>query len=80
MKAYKQLRKKLKNKYQKQNTAKGYNIYGSVGDWVTQCGINCKPTHLRIICEIFGSVPYVYQERDRKVILKYLKENKKWKL
>ncbi len=77
MKPYKQLRKKLKNKYVK--TPGEFMIYSSVGAWVSQCGIKPKPEHLRIICEIFGSVPYVHQEKDRKVILKYLKKNKKFK-
>jgi len=68
---------KLKNKYVK--TPGEFMIYSSVGTWVSQCGIKPKPEHLRIICEIFGSVPYVHQEKDRKVILKYLKKNKKFK-
>ncbi len=75
-KTYKQLQKKLKNHFDKPTT-RDYNIAGGVGLWLKQCGIK-KPTakHLNIVCLIFGSVPYPYQEKDRKVILKYLKKHK----
>jgi len=73
-KAYKELQKKLKNRFKP--TTKDYNINGSVGQWVAQSNIKPKPEHTKIICLIFGSVPYCYQESDRKVILNYLKKHK----
>ena len=75
-KAYKELQKHLKNKYVKQNQNGGYPISDSVGLWVHQCGIRMRSYHFIIIANIFGSVPYPYQEADRKKILKYLKKNK----
>ena len=74
-KAYKELRKKLKNKFVKPK-GNDYEINGSVGLWVTQCGIKATSKHTDIICTIFGSVPYPYQELDRKFILYFLRENK----
>ncbi len=74
-KAYKQLRKKLKNHF---TIPKGnnYAVYSSIGLWVKQCGITPKLEHTNIICTIFGSVPYPFQEADRTKILKYLKNHK----
>ncbi len=74
-KAYKELRKKLKNKFVKPK-GNDYAINGSVGLWLHQCGIKPTETHITIIYKIFGSIPYPYQEWDRKFILKYLKNNK----
>ncbi len=72
--AYKQLRKKLKNSFAP--TTKDYNLNGSIGQWVRQSGIIPNSNHTMIICSIFGSVPYCYQENDRKKILLYLETNK----
>jgi hypothetical protein len=72
--SYKELRKNLKNRFYKE--PKGYEIRGSVGVWCKQCDINPTPKTLKIICLIFGSVPYCYQESDRTKILKYLKTHK----
>ena len=74
-KAYKEIRKKLKNEFIKPQ-GRDYEIKSSVGLWLTQCGITVDTKHLTIICTIFGSVPYPYQEQDRQVILKYIKNNK----
>ena len=72
--AYKTLRKKLKNEFTK---PKGeYGVPSAVGDWFKQCGIKPTSKHLNIVCTIFGSVPYPHQEKDRKFIVKYLKNNK----
>lgn len=73
-KAYKQLCKKLNDGFTKSGNS--YDINGSVGKWVHQCGIKATSEHTEIICIIFGSVPYPYQQADRKTILKYLKKNK----
>ncbi len=75
-KAYKQLQKDLKDEFVNHNPNRDYGVGASVGEWVRQCGIRPTATHTRIICEIYGSVPYPYQKRDRKIILKYLKRNK----
>jgi len=74
-KAYKQLQKKLSNKF-KRLDSKDYSVLGNVIRWVEQSGIKYNRKHLDIICNIIGSVPYPYQEKDRKVILKYLKNHK----
>jgi len=74
-KEYKQLRKKLKNKFDKPR-GKDYAIQGSVGMWFEQCGIKPTSKHLNIVCTIFGSVPYPYQEYDRTTIIRFLKHNK----
>ena len=75
-KAYKELKKKLKNEFIKKGSGQNYEISGSVGLWVTQCGIKATSDHTNIICTIFGSVPYPYQENNRKFILHFLRENK----
>jgi len=72
--AYKQLRKKLKDKFT--STTKDYNLAGSIGQWVAQCGITPNKHHTNIICTIHGSVPYCHQEQDRRNVLRYLKHNK----
>ena len=72
--AYKQLRKKLQNKFKV--TTKDYSLNGSIGQWVEQCGIKPLAAHTNIICTIYGSVPYCYQEQDRQQILLYLETNK----
>lgn len=74
--SYKELRKKLKDHFTAPNNGKNYEIGGSVGMWVKQCGINPTAKHTIIICTIFGSVPYPYQSYDRKLILMFLKDNK----
>lgn len=74
--SYKELRKKLKNKFDKPNGGHNYEAHSSVGVWVKQCGIRPTATHTTIICKIMGHVPFVYVEADRKKILKYLKKNK----
>lgn len=77
-KEYKQLRKKLTNKFNPMLPYNnGYETVGNVQHWVKQSGIKYNSNHLKIICLIFGSVPYPYQKKDRKKILKYLKNNKK---
>lgn len=75
-KAYKQLQKKLKDDFAFARSAREYYTLGTVGQWVKYCGIKPNADHTTIICKIMGSVPYPYQERDRKIILKYLKKNK----
>ena len=73
-KAYKELQKKLKDKFTKPRGE--YAIPTVVGTWMAQCNIKPTATHLNIICKIFGGVPYPHQPLDRKVVLKYLKKNK----
>lgn len=75
-KIYKQLQKKLKNEFTKLPNVEGYDTVANVFDWLQQCGIKDIKAGFKIICLIFGSVPYPYQPNDRKVILKYLKKNK----
>ena len=75
-KAYKQLQKKLQNKFDKPKYNGEYCGLSSVRLWVKQCGIKPHVDHTRIICKIKGRVPYPYQKADRKFILKYLKKNK----
>lgn len=79
MKPYKQLRKKLKNKYCNPFTVDtGYNGIGAIIAWVSQSGITCKAKHVQILVRINdGKLFYPYQKADRKKILKYLKENEK---
>ncbi len=72
-KHYKQLKKGLKNEYS--NTSRDYALRGAVGDWLVQSGISPHSNHLTIICGIFGSHPYVHQEKDRRKIIKYLKKH-----
>lgn len=73
-KAYKELQKKLKNKFTRVGSE--YGIPSVVGLWFLQCGIIHTSDKLNIVCTIFGSVPYPHQEADRKIVLKYLKKNK----
>lgn len=73
---YKELRKKLKDEFKHESGSKGYAISASVGLWVKQCGIRPTPESLSIICIIFGAIPYPYQEKDRTVIIEFLKNNK----
>ncbi len=72
---YKELRKKLKDKFQRSKHM-DYEIAGSVGEWLKQCDIIPSTGKLKIICTIFGSIPYPYQEKDRKFIITFLRENK----
>ena len=73
-KAYKELQKRLVNRYLK---PKGeYGIPSSVGDWFVQCGIKPTSNHLAIVCKIMGYIPYPHQESDRLIIITYLKKNK----
>lgn len=74
-KAYKDLRKKLKNHFDKPKGS-NYEVSSSVGLWLHQCGVKPTEKHIQIIYKIFGSIPYPYQETDRKFILRYLKKNK----
>ena len=76
-KAYKQLRKKLKNKFDNPFTD-GYPLLGGIIEWVRQCDIKCTADHTTLLIRIYGGGFYPYQKKDRKKILKYLKENKKW--
>lgn len=73
---YKELRKKLKDKFVKVNGGFNYEAHRSVGLWVSQCGITPTVVHTDIICTIMGHIPFVYQPDDRKKILDYLKGNK----
>ena len=75
-KQYKELKKKLKNEFIKPNHGQNFDAYGGVGLWCLQCGVKPSQIHTTIICKIIGRVPFLYQESDRKVILKYLKKNK----
>ena len=75
-KAYKQLQKKLGDEFEFATNALEYYTLGSVGQWVKHSGIKPTEDHTTIICKIMGSVPYPYQEADRKKILTYLKKNK----
>lgn len=80
MKAYKQLRKKLKNKFvNPYNYIDGYEVMGAIESWVTQCGIKCTDKHVHVLTMMHGGVFYPYQKKDRKKVLKYLKKNKKGK-
>jgi len=72
--AYKELRKKLQDSYTPDG--RDYRVNSSIGQWVRYSGIKPTLKHTNIICTIFGSVPYVYQPKDRKVILDYLKKHK----
>ncbi len=72
-KAYKQLQKKLKNKFIQSGE---YGVPSAVDEWFKQCKINPTSEHLNIVCTIFGSVPYPHQEKDRLFIIEYLKDNK----
>lgn len=73
-KEYKQLQKKLKNSFVQ--SQKDYGIVTGVHEWLLQSGLKPNLKHKNIVYTIFGSVPYPYQEVDRKTILKYLKKNK----
>lgn len=75
-KAYKELRKKLKDDFTKVNSGFNYEIQASVGYWVKQSGIKPTAEHTTIICLIFDAVPYPYQPQDRKEVLDFLKKNK----
>ena len=73
-KSYKELKKKLKNKFTR---PKGeYSVPSSTGVWFKQCGIKPTPSHLFIVCTILGSVPYPHQESDRLIIITYLNKTK----
>jgi len=56
-----------------------YPIRASVEEWLRQCGLEPKQKYIQIICDIFGSIPYPYQEAHRIEILHYLKHNKQFK-
>ena len=73
--SYKELRNKLRNRYTRMNK-KEYGIVDGVGYWLKQCDIKPTEINVQIICNIFGSVPYAYQEMDRLFIIDYLKDNK----
>jgi len=77
-KAYKDLRKNLKNKFKKLPYNGEYCTVGNVEHWIKQHCKKYSKDHFVIVCNIMGSVPYPYQEKDRKKILKYLKKNKKF--
>lgn len=73
-KAYKELRKKLKNKWVK---PKGeYGLPSAIGAWLVQCDIQPTVEHTNILCRIMGSVPYPHQESDRLILITYLKNHK----
>ena len=74
-KSYKQLKKKLLNRFLS-GTSREYSVDASVGQWVAQCKIPVNHKHTEIICTIYGSVMYPYQEKDRVIVLEYLKNNK----
>ena len=74
---YKDLRKNLKNSFDKLPYGDGYNTVDSVKHWIKQHCKKYSDDHFHIVCQIMGSVPYPYQKKDRKIILKYLKNNKK---
>ena len=78
MKPYKSLRKKLKNKFVNPYTVDNpYETMGAIMEWINQCGIKCTQKHINILIMINkGYVFYPYQKKDRKRILKYLKNNK----
>ena len=73
---YKELRKKLKDRFTRINQGNGFETICSVGLWVKQCGIVPTAIHTNVICKILGRVPFVYQPDDRKIILSYLKKHK----
>lgn len=76
-KAYKQLRKKLKNKF-KNPYNNEYNVIDAIRSWIEQSGIKFKDEHQAILLKINNNtIFYPYQKKDRKRILKYLKEYKK---
>jgi len=73
-KSYKELQKNLQDSYIQ---PKGdYYIAGSVGEWLTQSGIEPTEEKLRIIYKIHGAIPYPNNPKDRKEILNYLKSTK----
>ena len=76
-KAYKDLRKNLKDSFERL-PGMDYEIGGNVQHWIKQHCKKYSEDHFRIVCKIYGSVPYPYQEKDRKKILKFLKKNKKF--
>ncbi len=48
-KVYKELQKKLKNTFIKKGVGQNYEIRGSVGYWLVQCGIKPNVLHTLII-------------------------------
>jgi len=73
-KAYKELRKKLKNEWIK---PKGeYGLPSAIGAWLVQCGIQPTTEHTNILCRIMGYLPYPHQESDRLILITYLKAHK----
>jgi len=77
-KAYKYLRKNLKNSFDKLPSTDGYPVVESVEHWIKQHCKKYSEDHLKIVVKIYGSYPYPYQKKDRKKVLKYLKKNKKF--
>jgi len=76
-KAYKQLQKKLKNKFKKTLITNEYSLIEGIKDWLKICNIKPSQKHIKIICKIFDdSVPYPYQESHRLKTLEYLKNHK----
>ncbi|WBC28509.1 hypothetical protein TPMD03_37 [Thiohalocapsa phage LS06-2018-MD03] len=73
-KEYKALRKGLKNSFTRDGDM-DYSTKGAVLDWIKQSGLKVTEVKFHIICKINGSVPYPYQKKDRKKVLKYLKKN-----
>lgn len=65
----KKLKKKLKNKFTK--TSGDYSLIGGVKDWLIQCGLKPSDKNIQKICKLNGGVvPYPYQKKDRKRIIK----------
>jgi hypothetical protein len=74
-KAYKDLQKNLKNSFDKL-PGTDYSIAANARHWIKQHCKNYTDEHFVILCKIYGSIFYPYQKKDRKVILKYLKNHK----
>jgi len=78
-KAYKQLRKGLLDEFVNP-FGNSYECSGAIEAWVNQSGIVWHRKHTVIILGISKGMMYPYQQVDRRTVIKYLKENKKWKL
>jgi hypothetical protein len=72
---YKLLQKNLKDIFVRQNHST-YSVVGGVVDWLQQCGLEANYKQLKIVYNINGSIPYPYQQSDRKLVLDYLKNTK----
>jgi len=54
------------------NQTGDYAIVRGVSDWLSQHNIPTCKENILIIFSIFGTIPYVYVEEDRREIIEYL--------